>query len=408
VGNDPNAHWAKYNREYWRTDHEDFLWFFVGKCFSEPHSTKQIEDGVRWGLETSGEVLVADSYGSRPDKATLSEWCGLIDSPVLLLHGDQDQISPLHRSVLLAELTRGELVTLHGAGHIPLARDPVKVNLLIEEFARQFKPRSRAVRRGRTGTTGPSASSTFPRRSGSATPGAMWRSRPHCASTTRRADRLAGTASRDTRARIGRRTPSPRESLARQRVRAHRKRGGRTRPALLRGVAAHGRDPVANFMVFHDVVTETPYDLVIGTSVGRRPLPARNPELKRFAYAWLTDFVGICRCPTAAARGAGHRRLQRGDDRAHRQVPPDDGQGDLRGNPDDIVDASFGPGCRSSAIGRDSTTTSPVRDRIRRPCVADREALRADSATGATRRYASSPWAVWRGRSPAAPRGRRV
>ena len=30
---------------------EDFLEFFFSKMFTEPHSTKQIEDGVGWGLE---------------------------------------------------------------------------------------------------------------------------------------------------------------------------------------------------------------------------------------------------------------------------------------------------------------------------------------------------------------------
>jgi pimeloyl-ACP methyl ester carboxylesterase len=58
---DPIEHWAKYNREYWRHRHEDFLWFFLGQCFSEPHSTKQLEDGVGWGLETTGDVLAIES-----------------------------------------------------------------------------------------------------------------------------------------------------------------------------------------------------------------------------------------------------------------------------------------------------------------------------------------------------------
>ena len=44
--------WAKYNRHYWERDFEGFLEFFFGQMFSEPHSTKQIEDCVGWGLET--------------------------------------------------------------------------------------------------------------------------------------------------------------------------------------------------------------------------------------------------------------------------------------------------------------------------------------------------------------------
>jgi pimeloyl-ACP methyl ester carboxylesterase len=39
--------------EYWRHRHEDFLWFFFGQVYPEPHSTKPIEDAIGWGLDTS-------------------------------------------------------------------------------------------------------------------------------------------------------------------------------------------------------------------------------------------------------------------------------------------------------------------------------------------------------------------
>ena len=41
--------WAKYNRHYWLRDWPGFLEFFFTKCFTEPHSTKQIEDAIGWG-----------------------------------------------------------------------------------------------------------------------------------------------------------------------------------------------------------------------------------------------------------------------------------------------------------------------------------------------------------------------
>ena len=56
--------WAKYNRHYWLRDYRGFLEFFFGKVFPEPHSTKQIEDCVAWGLDTTPETLVAD-HGRR-------------------------------------------------------------------------------------------------------------------------------------------------------------------------------------------------------------------------------------------------------------------------------------------------------------------------------------------------------
>jgi pimeloyl-ACP methyl ester carboxylesterase len=137
VERDPVEHWAKYDPAYWRDHHEDFLWFFFGMCFPEPHSTKQIEDCVGWGLDTTPDVLAAEACGSRPDRETVERWCRAVSSPVLTIHGNQDLISPSARAQRVAELTGGECVLLEGAGHLPLARDPVKVNLLIRDFARR-------------------------------------------------------------------------------------------------------------------------------------------------------------------------------------------------------------------------------------------------------------------------------
>jgi pimeloyl-ACP methyl ester carboxylesterase len=126
--------WAKYNRHYWLDHYQDFLEFFFSQCFPEPHSTKPTEDSVGWGLETSPEVLIAENAAPWVDEATLRAWCAASRCPVLVVHGTKDRISPLRRGLALAEATGGQLVVLEGAGHIPLARDPVKANLLVHEF----------------------------------------------------------------------------------------------------------------------------------------------------------------------------------------------------------------------------------------------------------------------------------
>ena len=61
---------------------------------------------------------------------------------MLVIHGTKDRISPLRRGQALADATGGQLVVLEGAGHIPLARDPVKVNLLIREFVESLAGRT--------------------------------------------------------------------------------------------------------------------------------------------------------------------------------------------------------------------------------------------------------------------------
>jgi pimeloyl-ACP methyl ester carboxylesterase len=135
--------WAKYNRYYWLDHYQDFLEFFFSQCFTERHSTKPIEDAVGWGLETSPEVLIAESYAPWPDEATVRGWCAASRCPVLVVHGTKDQVSHVRRGRALAEATGGGLVVLEGAGHIPMARDPVKVNLLIREFVESLPDRSR-------------------------------------------------------------------------------------------------------------------------------------------------------------------------------------------------------------------------------------------------------------------------
>src|SRR6266540_1594030 len=58
--------WAKFSRHYWLKDYPGFLEFFFGRMFTEPHSTKQIEDCVGWGLETEPETLIDVTRGLTP------------------------------------------------------------------------------------------------------------------------------------------------------------------------------------------------------------------------------------------------------------------------------------------------------------------------------------------------------
>jgi pimeloyl-ACP methyl ester carboxylesterase len=115
----------------------------ASQCFTEAHSTKQVEDSVGWGLETSPEVLLAEAAAPEPGEETLRDWCAGVRRPVLVVHGDRVEISPQRCGAALAEATGGSMVVLEGAGHIPMARDPVKVNLLIREFAGSLAARGR-------------------------------------------------------------------------------------------------------------------------------------------------------------------------------------------------------------------------------------------------------------------------
>ena len=92
------------------------------------------------------------------------------------------------------------------------------------------------------------------------------------------------------------------------------------------------------------------YDLVIGDEAWDVDyFLHENPELKRFAFAWMTDFVGWLPMPDGgAARGGADRRLQRGDDRAARPVPRGCGTGRCSSaTPTTSSTDDFGPGLPS-------------------------------------------------------------
>lgn len=138
-----DAGWAKYNRHYWHRDYRRFLEFFFGECVSEPHSTKPIEDCVGWGMETDPRTLIATEEASGiPDRRRTLELAARVRCPVLVIHGDDDHIRPLRHAEELAQATGGSLVTIAGGGHIPPVRDPIRTNLLIDDFVRSVGRRT--------------------------------------------------------------------------------------------------------------------------------------------------------------------------------------------------------------------------------------------------------------------------
>ncbi|WP_019179970.1 glycosyltransferase [Microbacterium yannicii] len=103
---------------------------------------------------------------------------------------------------------------------------------------------------------------------------------------------------------------------------------------------------VNNFMVFNDVVDETYYDLVIGDEAWEVDyFLHENPELKRFAFAWMTDFVGWLPMPQggdAEAELTADYNAEMLEQRARYRRLRD--RSIFVGNPEDVVDASFGAG----------------------------------------------------------------
>ena len=131
--------WQKQNRHYWKQDWRDWSEFFFDEMFPEPHSTKQVEDCVEWSMGAGADMLIleyASTYRAS-DIPTSRAICEAVLCPVLVITGSLDRCQNPVRGPIAAELTGGDLVIIEGGGHLPQARDPVKVNLLLRDFARR-------------------------------------------------------------------------------------------------------------------------------------------------------------------------------------------------------------------------------------------------------------------------------
>ena len=288
--------WMKFNSHYWLQAHRGFLEFFFGRALPEAHSTKPFEDAVAWGLETTPEVLLATDRGLSMDEVRASELAGRVICPVLVIHGDEDEIVMHPNGAALAELTHGRLLTMEGSGHIPHLRDPVTVNLALRDFALPARPRAERRRGPRR-----------PRR-------ALFVSSPIGLGHARRDVAIA----RELRHRV----PNLEiEWLAQDPVTRVLQTHGETIHPASRDLASESRhielesgshrlhvfeawrrmDEIlfSNFMVFLDAVRERDYDLWIGDEAWEVDhYLHENPELKQAAYVWLTDFVGWLPMPT--------------------------------------------------------------------------------------------------------------
>lgn len=128
--------WQRWNRHYWLDCYEDFLRFFFSKCFTEPRSEAHIEHFVQMGLQTTPEVLLATA--GIPENALTPDLTPTLASrvscPSLVIHGDEDAITPLARGLELARLSGAELVVMKGSGHEPQCRAPEATNRSLLSF----------------------------------------------------------------------------------------------------------------------------------------------------------------------------------------------------------------------------------------------------------------------------------
>jgi pimeloyl-ACP methyl ester carboxylesterase/predicted glycosyltransferase len=351
---DTSEGWAKYNKYNWlEGDLDDFRRFFIAQLVNEPHSTKQIEDCLDWSATVSAQILVdttAARLGCEPVVcAPLEDACARVRCPVLVLHGTDDAVRPWAIGERLAELTNGSLVLLQGAGHAPPVRHPVVVNRQIKEFVDRLRPpisRATWVR-----------ALNRPKR-------VLYLSSPIGLGHTRRDLAIAGELRRlHPELEIDWLAQQPTTRVLESKAeRVHPASAGLTSESdHIDGEAAehdlHAFQAIRrmdeilinNFMVFQDVVEQEHYDLVIGDEAWDVDyFLHENPELKRFAFAWMTDFVGWLPMPEGGAEEArltADYNAEMIEQRARFRRVRD--RSIYVGDPDDVLDASFGPGLPS-------------------------------------------------------------
>jgi pimeloyl-ACP methyl ester carboxylesterase/predicted glycosyltransferase len=344
--------WGRFSAVHWRRDYPTFAEWFVSRALPEPHSTKAIEDGVGWALETDPQTLTAtvlDEQSAHRSNAP-RELRGLaqsLDCPVLVVTGDRDKITPPRDARALARLTGGKLEVVEGAGHFLHARKPVRFNLALRDFSEDAFGRARTPR-----------DPTVYRPDGR--PRALFVSSPIG----------LGHAQRDVAIARELRHLHPDlqiDWLAQDPVtRMLSAEGERIHPASahLANESKHIESEsaehdlhcfhalrrmdeilAANFMLFHDIVREDRYDLWIGDEAWELDYYLHeNPCEKRVPFAWLTDFVGFLPMNDGDRRESFLAADYNADMVDHIAEHPE--VRDLAlfvGNPEDIVAQRLGP-----------------------------------------------------------------
>jgi predicted glycosyltransferase len=273
-----------------------------------------------------------------------------VECPCLVIQGTHDVIVGPDAGPRLAQAlgSRARLVELAGSGHSPHARDPVKINLLISQFLEALKP-------------GPGATPKRWNRGRSRPKRALYISSPIGLGHARRDYAIADE--------LRKLHPDLEiDWLAQHPVTMFlAAKGERIHPASRELASESGHiegecadhdlhcfqawrrmDEIllANFMVFHDIVDECPYDLWIGDEAWELDYYLHeNPEQKRAAYAWLTDFVGWLPMPDGGHREAALTADYNAEMIAHiARYPRVRDRAIFVGAPDDIVPDLFGPG----------------------------------------------------------------
>jgi pimeloyl-ACP methyl ester carboxylesterase len=326
-------------RENWGA----YLDEFFGIVFTEPHSTKQYEDGfLHCGWATDGETVAMGLTGWLG--ADLRDLARRIACPTLVIHGAEDARVPPANSETIASLIPGaSLHVIEGGGHLLQARDPVAFARLVRDFCGE-RPRrttwARGMARKRRALFVSSAIGLGHVQRDLAIARQMRALQPDLEIEWFTVDPAARYLVQE-----GEKLHPLTTQLANE-SRHFESRAGEHDLQAFFALRTMDEHMARNFLVFVEALEDGHYDIVVGDEAWDVDYHYHeNPELKRQPFVFLTDFVGCLPMEEGNDREAFLCADRNADDIEHvARYPWIRDRALFVGNPEDAPDVPFGPG----------------------------------------------------------------
>jgi len=271
-------------------DWPGYLDYFMSCIFTEPHSTKAYEDGVRFGWATDAEVIgwVRQAWLN----LDLRDHARRVRCPTLVIHGDDDRRVPFVKGAEIHELVPGaKLLSIAGGGHVPMARDPVVFNRAVRDFIGgppATRTWVRGMKRQRKALFVSSPIGLGHAQRDLAIARELRKLQPDLTINWFTVDPAAGYLQRE-----GEHVHPITARLASESRHFESCAGGEHDLSAFFALRTMDEVMTNNFMTFSDLLDAEHYDLVIGDEAWDVDYQYHeNPELKRQPFVFLTDFVG--------------------------------------------------------------------------------------------------------------------